>query len=479
MKVRECDKSQTLGSFIRENTECGRAVFEKFGWNQDWIVAREKVPFIRKNGRIYWNIPIESVLMQDVIQTFQLYADSEIEYEECVYYGSCKAVDAQEIKMFIKLWKQEYKMWKHNPGTKRVAGFLRKYLENTEVYPENVFAAIWLETGYILEDFMALFGLQKREADKLLQAAGYVKKKCDDYYLLNSDYKKGIKNCFEKAKEILRESGYSYTKRASLKRKMSGAICYAGEKIQNAGDRLGYQENILARWIEPVIGERNALLNKMTVPLVLILLLAAGLGVGGVFYHKLVSGDIHADSSLLGFWGSVFGAVIAGLVTILTTHWIIERSYKLDYHTERMSVLPVFSVSIQKRHFDTLNTVPDFIKDMKKQYAVYEHEIFEDMMLMKISNIGCGIAFGIKVLGMWGSDEYFSLSEIENNNFKYIITRDTECFQIHICYYDIYGNYYMQKFSSEKPVDTLNDCIVVNGNPPELVMRTKRIRYCQ
>lgn len=470
--VRQCDKSQTLAEFIRKNTECGRAVFEKFNWDADWIIAKQKVPFIRKEGKICWSIATERVLMDDVIQTFQLSSYSTIEFEECSACGSEKTISKNELNIFIKQWESEYKLWKHNPRTKGVSHYLKSYIKSTGVYPQNVFAAIWLETGYSIDDFMTLFDLGKKQANKLLQAAGYTKKKCDQYYLLNYEYQVRIKKCFIKTKEIIFKTGYAFTKRAAFKRSVSARIRSMGHTIENLGDKIGFQENALARWIEPVYSERNALLNKIAVPLVVIILIVAGVGIGSAFFNKLVALGVKPESSMYSFWGSVFGAMIAGLITIITTYWIIKRSYQIDYHNERMEVLPVLSIEIVRRHFSNIEDT-EFLSELKDKYRIYEHELFDDMMLMEITNIGSGIAFKIEVEGMWG-DEGFFLSEVQKEKRKYIVTYDREDFHLNVRFYDVYGNLYMQTFESE-----LSNKLCVSGNPPELVMRTKRIRYCQ
>lgn len=177
---------------------------------------------------------------------------------------------------------------------------------------------------------------------------------------------------------------------------------------------------------------------------------------------------------MFSFWGSVFGAIVAGFITILTTHWIIKRSYQVDYHNERMNVLPVLGIEIPNRHFSNeLDSKAEFISEIEELYSVCKHEFFNDMMLLKFENTGPGIAFKIKVSGMWG-DEYFSLSELKVGGYKYIITQDCENFKVVVHYYDIYGNFYVQTFKSE-----VSHKLYANENPPELAMRTKRIRYCQ
>lgn len=50
-----------------------------------------------------------------------------------------------------------------------------------------------------------------------------------------------------------------------------------------------------------------------------------------------------ADEPRLTFGNSLLGACIPGVITIMTTYFLIKHEYKVDYHKERMLVLPVFS----------------------------------------------------------------------------------------------------------------------------------------
>lgn len=475
MKVCECNKKQTIADFILDNSECGRIEFVKFGWDLDWIVGKQRVPYVKKQGRIQWRVTTDCVLVDDIIQTFGLRADSEIDFHETSSYYAVKEISDTELAAFMKLWKVEYKLWHHNPNTRMVASCLRDFIYQKQVYPKDVFNAIWLEGSYTIEMFMYLFEVDKAQANRLLQAAGYSKKKCDEYYHINRAYKDRIKSCLEHTRIMIWDTRYEYSRKARIKNKISSVIRKIGESIEHLGERFSFQENVLAVWSEPVYGEKHALLNKLSIGIIFLLLLCVSIGVGSIFYQYLLSISHNPlGSSLLSFWGSVFGSMIAGSVTIITTYWIIRRSYKMDYHNERMSVLPVFRITIPKRHFSNyLEEKEQWCEDLESVTPVFEREVHKDMMLLKIENIGSGIAFKTNITGLWGSED-FEMSELAQMAPKYIITPDKVSIRATIQYYDIYGNLYMQTFQSDR-----FGKLCINGNPPELVMRTKRIRYCQ
>lgn len=106
----------------------------------------------------------------------------------------------------------------------------------------------------------------------------------------------------------------------------------------------------------------------------------------------------------------------------MTTYFLIKHEYKVDYHKERMSVLPVFS----------------FIHICDKNKYIDEK-------------------------GKWNADSY-PLEMLENT-----AQNDT------ISYMDLYGNKYTQRFKMDKSADRYN----ITTFPLELTFRTKLMRYQQ
>lgn len=88
------------------------------------------------------------------------------------------------------------------------------------------------------------------------------------------------------------------------------------------------------------------------------------------------------------------------------------------------------------------------------------------------------------LFGFWGSvagamiDGLVTINGIVVGKKKYLIVYSREYINCKLRYYDIYGNYYYQQFKSEYSSDN-NLHMDLNGNPPELILRTDRIRYKQ
>lgn len=64
----------------------------------------------------------------------------------------------------------------------------------------------------------------------------------------------------------------------------------------------------------------------------------------GMFFLQIKNSNDGQIDSIFGFWSGIIGALISGIVTIFTTLFIIRRSYKVDYHMERIAALPLFGI---------------------------------------------------------------------------------------------------------------------------------------
>lgn len=110
---------------------------------------------------------------------------------------------------------------------------------------------------------------------------------------------------------------------------------------------MTYQTSPNRAWNKPAYSERKYKAEKLFSAICVIGMIAFSIGVIGLFVKEFQAlqqkGSSGADfGTLYGFYGSIVGSVIAGLVTIFTTYLIIKRSYKVDNHQERMSALPHF-----------------------------------------------------------------------------------------------------------------------------------------
>ena len=73
--------------------------------------------------------------------------------------------------------------------------------------------------------------------------------------------------------------------------------------------------------------------------------------------------------TIYGFWSGIVGALLAGLVTIFTTYFIIRRSYKVDYHAERIAAMPFFTVKTVSLDFSLEKDLPEEVENIRKKNA--------------------------------------------------------------------------------------------------------------
>ena len=174
--------------------------------------------------------------------------------------------------------------------------------------------------------------------------------------------------------------------------------------------------------------------------------------------------------TLYGFYGSIVGSVIAGLVTIFTTYLIIKRSYKVDNHQERMGALPHFRL-------DTVPVEEDRIEMMEKLEQTapcYIRDCGPESIVLAVENVGKDEAFDVTVMG-YGLDDGCMITSMHVGEKKYLMFEYRPYSKIKIQYGDIYGNRYYQEFDPEGNEGK----IWFNARIPELVLRTDRVRYQQ
>jgi ABC-type Fe3+ transport system permease subunit len=119
----------------------------------------------------------------------------------------------------------------------------------------------------------------------------------------------------------------------------------------NIGKKQRFMSNGLSNWKEPAYGERKEHGEKILIATLTIGMAAFVIIIMTMFIWQFSTKPNELSDTLYSFWGSIIGAMIAGLVTICTTYLIIRRSYKIDYHRERMDVLPFFEIKMIKKSF--------------------------------------------------------------------------------------------------------------------------------
>ena len=195
------------------------------------------------------------------------------------------------------------------------------------------------------------------------------------------------------------------------------------------------------------------------------------------YYISLLGSKINDDIQLkISFYSAVVAASIGAAATIFTTHLIIQRSYKVDFHQERMRALPVISIETVQPHvnydkpsgiFQQVKNEPDFI----------ENDIPDDGTLFRITNCGSGLAINVEIVRGIVRDEDVDLGSIRAGENKYIVVWPQNQYSIKFEFSDVYGNKYFQYCNGSRWNE--NKKIGFICSPPVLVRRTKRIRYFQ
>lgn len=482
INIGDCNKNMSIYDFVLENTQTGNASLKLYGDEADnWINATGKVPYIIIDGKMQWNISIKKATVFDLVKTFQLNIGNnlEIDIEEVQNWGRFAGNIELQNTILKKYLQTAIKQWEPREKNLRVEKLI-KYIKYAGVNLNFVFDAIWIRDYYSLEDFMDLFSVSKKNADIILRCAGYEKKKCNSSYCLMSQRQNSILECIEKTFEVssTKENELSFYGR--YKRKKFRVIENLGERIAEYGrvKNYSYINNIF--WSEPVYHKREDKLDIILSFLSVICMLGFVILIVGVFSHQMSINNLLSVDSIYSFWGSIAGSMIAGLVTIFTTYLIIQRSYKIDFHQERIAVLPFFEIDVVANHFSTdLDSIPEEIRKIMESHICYSTCIMEDAMLVEIKNVGAGPAFQVKVEGLTVDYEEPLFQSITVDNKKYMICYSRNDFNIVLKFSDMYSNYYYQKFYSEMNQEWNDSYIEVNANPPEIVLRTKRTRYVQ
>lgn len=481
IQLEDCNLSQTILEFAQENTSTGKISLKLYGSHADnWINGKERLPYIKKDGKIHWNVPIKEVTLYNLAQTFLMNIgnNNTIEFDEVQNWGSFEEDITKLNIAFCSYLKQSIKGWRPNAHVIK-AKELIKYIKSTRVYPVFVLNAIWIRNSYSASEFACLFDVTNRQAEKILEAAGYQRKIHDPYYNLISQRKDSIKSCLEKSDKACNILDDKIRITTRWKSAIYKRFIRIGEFISDFGKRKDFFYKVTSDWSEPAYSKRKDLSEKVLSSIMVLAMVFFIIALILVFTLQMINRSDKYSDSLYSFWGAIAGAMIAGLVTIFTTYLIIRRSYKIDYHQERMAALPFFELNIVAAHFSTLNSadIPENVQKIMKNSTYFSTCLLADAMLIEIKNVGNGPAFQVVLEGLTPFYEEPSFQSIVIGKHKYAIVYNRQQIKCKLIFYDIYGNYYYQTFSSE--YNDNKEHIDINTNPPELILRTSRVRYIQ
>lgn len=101
----------------------------------------------------------------------------------------------------------------------------------------------------------------------------------------------------------------------------------------------------------------------------------------------------------------------------------------------------------------------------------------DESMLIEIHNQGRGPAFNMEISGGWMEYDDGTCNSIMIGESTYVVIPSYVKDSIHLTYYDMFGNYYSQDFLGKTSYDA--NAKNFAAEPPQLVLRTNRIRYRQ
>lgn len=218
------------------------------------------LPFILKNGRMQWQIPLAKIELYDLVRTFELYVDYEspdqFEIEEIAFHTFRTLDEKKVVKCFMKYWNKAIKLWRSERV--RISGKkVEKFLKSTGLVPQTVFHAIWIRDLYELEEFCSIFSVTKSAGISILKAAGYQKKLCNTWWQIDEERKTDILNCARSAEDAVKELGSLVEVYSRIRDHISRKIIASGEEIQKIGMKFQFGVWPTSFYNEPAYGKRN------------------------------------------------------------------------------------------------------------------------------------------------------------------------------------------------------------------------------
>ena len=208
------------------------------------------------------------------------------------------------------------------------------------------------------------------------------------------------------------DNRYDYTYKQKVLGTLSMILKTFGRYFINHGEGIDVRINTTASSVDPANGERERKLYNITYVMIVIFIIICTLGgkiyAGSSITKEVLKPDAVIDWSVSsGFWGAILGSLIAGCATICTTYLIIHRDYKIDYHRERISVMPVLSIRPILMEEKYINDSGEWINDEIAEEDYYNMHFFDDqtsVKLFEIKNNGLGIAFNVRRENSEGGD---------------------------------------------------------------------------
>lgn len=480
INISDCELSQSLYTLINCCSSTGNATISLYEKESNWINANRAVPFLYQKGIMQWRVPLEKAQLSDLVKTFQMNAGCQMAFEivETQFWSSWKLNEDKLLKCFLKYWKRAIRLW--GPGRVRIPGnVIKNFVQSTGVLPCMVFHAIWIRDFYTLDEFCELFSVEKKTGKQILLAAGYGKKSCDMSWQINWNRRADVEKCLQSAEDAVKQLGPLVEGYNRGRNGIARSIAMLGEWIKNKGEKFGFQTNAISSYDEPAYGKRTEWPEHLLIAFICLVMLAFSVYVIKSFSDQLRMAQGESLDAIYGFWSGIVGALLAGLVTIFTTYFIIRRSYKVDYHVERIAAMPFFTVKTVSLDFSLEKALPEKVENIRKKNACdcIDGSLDHNYMMISIKNQGRGPAYHVEIAGRWPDYEDASSRSIMVDEQKYLLIPFYESERVRLTYYDLYGNFYSQEFYGN--VNETRTYMRFESDPPRLELRTNRIRYRQ
>ena len=314
---------QTILDYVDEKRGLDYVQMDAYGENAiDMINIEKSLPYILKDGRIHWKISMSEVTLIDFYQTFSSYRDKNKKiFQKISEIGHSSKDPKVVLDRFAKYYKGSYNEWKIGKKKCKIKALYR-YVISSGVSVEYVLDAIWIRDSYNIQEFCYLFNINKHHASLLLEVAGYREMSQGNYSIVPHS-KEAIQNCVDKANSSvgLGKGICSFRKKlcCSVYRRIRTT---ANSVSKEFGERL-YELGDYSEWNEPAFGKRKDLSKRIFAFVIVIVMLLIIFFLIYLFYTNMLVYKSALSDGIVGFWGSVAGALLAGLMTILTTYWII------------------------------------------------------------------------------------------------------------------------------------------------------------
>jgi hypothetical protein len=139
-------------------------------------------------------------------------------------------------------------------------------------------------------------------------------------------------------------------------------------------------------------------------------------------------------------------------------------------------IIPIEDLGVPEN--DDYEAYMDGISNALNTDRVVNQSQGEAGYILKIENYGKGAAFHVNIGGNWAPYDDVKLASFNIEQVKYVMIKRAENVFLKCNFYDLYGNYYIQILEGVKDYSG-NLYKEMEADPPELELRTNRIRYYQ